>query len=117
MMMMKKIYTMVLSICLISFAYAQQGETATQPAVIQPAVAQPIETQPAMAQPSVEVTTNDEFQKTERLENLRYRHLWIAYALIWLAVFGFMWKTWRKSVEQEEKIADLNQKINQLEKK
>ena len=58
-----------------------------------------------------------EFEKTQRLEKLRYEHLWIAYALIWLAIFVFIWKTWQKSVAQDQKIAELAQKISQFEQK
>jgi hypothetical protein len=63
------------------------------------------------------VKQKQEFEKTQRLEKLRYEHLWIAYALIWLAIFVFIWKTWQKSVAQDQKIAELAQKISQFEQK
>jgi hypothetical protein len=71
-----------------------------------------------IADPSViESKKKQEFEKTQRLEKLRYEHLWIAYALIWLAVFVFIWKTWQKSVAQDRKIDELAQKISQFENK
>jgi hypothetical protein len=121
---MKSLSSLILSALLLSFAYAQEVQPTDQPLV--PAVQSQEKSNEAIKQDSaqkqeqsidLEQRKQDEFQKAERLESLRYRHLWIAYALIWASVFWLMWKTWRKSVEQEEKIAELSQKIAQLDKK
>ena len=32
----------------------------------------------------------EKFEKAERLESMRYQHLWIAYGAIWLIIFVFV---------------------------
>ena len=49
------------------------------------------------------------------LEELRYKHLWIAYALIWLTVFLFMYRTYRIGHENRDRIDGLKQRLAELE--
>ena len=50
----------------------------------------------------------DEFERVKeaRLNELRYKHLWIAYSLVWLIVFIFIRGTWRRSQAVEQRIMD-----------
>lgn len=56
------------------------------------------------------------FEQVERLEKLRYRHLWIAYSFIWALIFIFVWRTYRRVDESDRVIESLKAQIDQLEK-
>lgn len=58
-----------------------------------------------------------DFAKTQRLEELRYRHLWIAYGAAWLIVFGFVWRTWKQAEETDRSLADLKRRVAEMEGK
>ena len=51
------------------------------------------------------------------LEELRYKHLWIAYGLIWLIIFIFMLRTYGVGRENRETLDALKSRLAQLEKK
>ena len=51
------------------------------------------------------------------LEELRYKHLWIAYGLIWLIIFIFMLRTYRVGRENRETLDALKSRLLQLEQK
>jgi hypothetical protein len=55
------------------------------------------------------------FEKTERMEALRYRHLWIAYGTIWFLVFGFTYRTWKRSEATSAELDDLKRRLAELE--
>ena len=59
----------------------------------------------------------DEFGRVKevRLNELRYKHLWIAYSLVWLIVFIFIRGTWRRSQAVEQRIIDLQNRLSKLE--
>lgn len=57
----------------------------------------------------------DAFAKAERLEALRYQHLWIAYGAIWLIVFVFVWRTWRSSETLSAELDGLKARLADLE--
>ena len=59
----------------------------------------------------------DEFEqvKEARLNELRYKHLWIAYSLVWLIIFIFIRKTWIRSQAVEQRIIELQSRLNKLE--
>lgn len=57
----------------------------------------------------------DAFAKAERLEALRYRHLWIAYGAIWLIVFVFVFRTWRSSTALSTELDGLKSRLAELE--
>lgn len=63
------------------------------------------------------VATNSDFEKTERLEALRYRHMWIAFGAAWLIVFGFAFRTWRHAQQTESELEALKRRLNELESK
>lgn len=53
--------------------------------------------------------------RAERLEALRYRHLWIAYGAIWLIIFGFVWRTWRQGNATAGELDNLRKRLAELE--
>ncbi len=55
------------------------------------------------------------FQVSEELEAMRYRHLWIAYGVIWLFVFGFVWRNWKLERATDRELAALEARIGDLE--
>lgn len=55
--------------------------------------------------------------RAEALESLRYRHLWIAYALIWFMVFWFIFRTHRLANQGQASIDSLKEKLLSLERK
>lgn len=57
----------------------------------------------------------DAFAKAERLEALRYQHLWIAYGAIWLIVFAFVFRTWRSSTALTGELDGLKARLAELE--
>lgn len=57
----------------------------------------------------------DRFEAAERLEELRYRHLWIAYGLIWLLVFVFVFRTWSRGQGTDKELRALESRMKELE--
>ena len=47
-------------------------------------------------------------------EELRYRHLWIAYALVWLIIFVFVFRTWKMN-QGTCRIKALKSRLKKLE--
>lgn len=54
--------------------------------------------------------------QNEALEELRYKHLWIAYSLIWLIVFVFMYRTYKVGTENRARLEALKSRLALLEK-
>ena len=57
----------------------------------------------------------DTFEREKRAEELRYKHLWFAYSLVWLIIFIFIRKTWRRSQEVEQRIIELQNRLSKIE--
>lgn len=57
----------------------------------------------------------DAFAKAERLQEMRYKHLWIAYSAIWLIVFVFMFRTWKQSQGTRDQLEGLKARLAELE--
>lgn len=55
--------------------------------------------------------------QNEALEDLRYKHLWIAYSVIWLIVFVFMYRTYAVGTENRARLEALKSRLALLEKK
>ena len=53
----------------------------------------------------------------ERLEELRYKHLWIAYSLVWLVVFFFVRQTWARHQAAASRLDELQARLKELESK
>ncbi len=58
----------------------------------------------------------DKLAQNEALEDLRYKHLWIAYSLIWLIVFVFMYRTYKVGTENRARLEALKSRLALLEK-
>ena len=77
---------------------------------------------PAPTAKSVENTPADTgyrkpttFVPSEALETMRYQHLWMAYAFIWLFVFFFIFRTWQMNKRTTEELAQVRAKLTALE--
>ena len=93
-----------------------QSQASTQsPSVVQQAT----QTQRSDHQKTNEIKPNnkDEFERVKeaRLNELRYKHLWIAYSLVWLIIFMFIKRTWSRSQAVEQRLIELQSRVNQLE--
>ncbi|MFN3197919.1 MAG: CcmD family protein [Bradymonadia bacterium] len=55
------------------------------------------------------------FKGTSSNEDMKYRNLWIAYAAIWILVFGFIWRTWSKQQSTAQELNDLRKRLNALD--
>ena len=53
--------------------------------------------------------------KEQRLEDLRYKHLWIAYSLVWVVIFLFIRRTWQRSQEVTGRLDELKRRLIALE--
>ena len=53
--------------------------------------------------------------KEERLEDLRYKHLWIAYSLVWIIIFLFIRQTWQRSTHVTQRLDELKARLGKLE--
>ncbi len=67
--------------------------------------------------PTVKSKTTDKFERAERVESMRYRHLWIAYSLIWLLVFLFVFRTWKLGQQTATELESLNRRLKSLEER
>jgi CcmD family protein len=61
---------------------------------------------------SVEQVTS--FQAASN-EQMKYRHLWIAYGAIWLLIFGFVWRTWQRQRGTAVELEDLRRRLAAME--
>jgi len=52
---------------------------------------------------------------SEDLQDMRYRHLWIAYGVVWFLVFAFVWRTWKLQRTTSDELDDLRGRIADLE--
>ena len=79
--------------------------------------ASPVLAQDEPTAPESAAVAKSDFEKTQRLETLRYRHLWIAYGAAWLIIFGFSLRTWRSAERTETELTELKRRLAQLEGK
>ena len=56
-----------------------------------------------------------EFEKAERLTDLRHKHLWIAYGAVWLIICSFIWRTHGMSKATNAELQALKRKIEAFE--
>ena len=61
------------------------------------------------------VKTPTSFERAERMEEMRYQHLWMAYAFIWLIIFLFVYRTWKLNQATVEELRSLQRRIASLE--
>ncbi len=51
----------------------------------------------------------------ERLDDLRHRHLWIAYSLVWFTIHGFIFATWRRTRATAGELDELRARLAELD--
>lgn len=51
----------------------------------------------------------------ERKSELRHKHLWIAYSLIWFTIHGFVFATWRRTRATAGELDELRARLAELE--
>ena len=105
-------------------AFAQQiapDQTSPMPTVqvsskVQQSQPTPARLQVAQKAPKIQADQDEsERLKETRLNELRYKHLWIAYSIVWLIVFVFIRGTWRRSQAVEQRIIELQTRLSKLE--
>lgn len=55
------------------------------------------------------------FEKEERLEEMRYKHLWLAYSFVWIIVFVFIRQTWQRNQATVQRLDELKTRLAKLE--
>lgn len=50
------------------------------------------------------------------LEEMKYRHLWLAYGAIWLVIMALVWRTSRRQAELKQDLAALQGRVDEMEK-
>lgn len=48
-------------------------------------------------------------------EEMKYRHLWIAYAVIQVLIFGFIWRTWSRQEMTRKELDDVRRRLAEVE--
>jgi hypothetical protein len=63
------------------------------------------------------LAAKDDFNsdREARLEELRYKHLWIAYSFVWLIIFLFIRQTWQRSQAVSNRLDELKSRLIKLE--
>lgn len=74
-------------------------------------------TQVVLPDPKKAAKKNFDSEKETRLEDLRYKHLWIAYSLVWLIIFFFIRQTWLRSQAVSIRLEEFKSRLVKLEEK
>lgn len=48
-------------------------------------------------------------------ESMKYRHLWMGYAALWILIFGFVFRTWKVQQAARGELEDLRRRLDALE--
>jgi len=58
------------------------------------------------------------FQATSEseLQDMRHRHLWVAYGALWTIAFAFIWRTSRRQLGAERALKELESRLDAWEK-
>ena len=67
--------------------------------------------------PKAAATKSFDSEKETRLESLRYKHLWIAYSMVWIVIFVFIRQTWQRSQAVSRRLEELKSRLIALEEK
>ena len=73
----------------------------------------PLVVDPSVANTETFASAQD---KEARLEELRYKHLWIAYSLVWLIIFFFIRQTWIRHQAVASRLDELQTRLKDLER-
>ena len=111
---MKRILAKIALITVLSsgLAVANDGPA---PAAAEPAkaVADQAVQQPNQANRAAVI---NQFKAAEaRNEELRYKHLWVAYSMVWILVFVFVLRTWKLNNTTTAELDSLKRRLAKLE--
>ena len=113
---MKRILAKIALITVLSsgLAVANDGPA---PAAAEPAAASvgkpPVPKQSNQANRAAVI---NQFKAAEaRNEELRYKHLWIAYSMVWILVFVFVLRTWKLNNTTTAELDSLKRRLAKLE--
>ncbi|GEM_PF-2159498 len=99
---------LLLSLAVPSLASAQTGDNAAS----ESAAAGVVKTSKKGARTRV----IKQFKAAEaRNEELRYKHLWIAYAMVWIVIFTFVFRTWKLNNRTADELELLKSRLAKLE--
>ena len=91
-----------IALCLLFAGVSFSQETNNEPSSVESGYGKPAA---ASVDPAVE----------QSLEELRYKHLWIAYGVIWLIIFVFMYRTYRVGTTNRDSLEALKNRLASLE--
>ena len=91
-----------MALCLLSASVGLSQDAKSEPSSVETAYGKPAA---AAVNPEVE----------QALEELRYKHLWIAYGVIWLIIFVFMYRTYRVGTTNRDSLEALKARLASLE--
>jgi hypothetical protein len=111
------LYVFALSSASVSTLHAEPNTQAESQAESTPHVAPTADQAQTQAQTQAQADekAQADVAKEQRLEDLRYKHLWIAYSLIWLIIFGFIRNTWKRSEAVSDRLDELKGRLKRLE--
>jgi hypothetical protein len=96
---------LLVSISLPGLIMAQSGTTETS-----------LETQTEDGYQTTKAVPNNQFKAAEqRAEAMRYQHLWIAYSMVWLIIFTFVFRTWKMNQATAGELDSLKKRLAKLE--
>ena len=76
--------------------------------------------EPAVGEPAVgeRPTQVTAFQATSEadMQDMRHRHLWVAYGALWSIAFAFIWRTARRQQGAERALAELESRLDAWER-
>lgn len=111
---MKRMLAKIALITVLSsgLAVAQEGPASTAKPVGADAT-KPVLQQPNQANRAAVI---NQFKAAEaRTEELRYKHLWIAYSMVWILVFVFVLRTWKLNNTTTAELDSLKRRLAKLE--
>ena len=117
---MKRILAKIALITVLSsgLAVAQEGPaSAAKPAAAPAAETPSVDTSPAPKhEQAARTAVINQFKAAEaRNEELRYKHLWIAYSMVWILVFVFVLRTWKLNNTTTAELDSLKRRLAKLE--
>ena len=113
----------------VSVSHAQEGSNDLKQAETHPVTpAKPLSgtvvkstekkvSQAVLPNPKKAAKSQFDSEKEQRLEDLRYKHLWIAYSLVWVIIFVFIRQTWSRSQAVSSRLEELKARLTKLEEK
>ena len=76
-----------------------------------------VDSNKVLPDPKLVASKNFDSAKEARLEDLRYKHLWVAYSMVWIVIFVFIRQTWQRSQAVSGRLEELKSRLIALEEK